>query len=98
MDTIFHCATAAPAAENLANKQIMQEVNVKGTQNILRAAVSEGVRKVVYTSSASVVFDGRDLIEVDESAPFVTRPLDYYTGTKVTTCFRAGSRCGICLS
>lgn len=89
MDTIFHCATAAPAAENLANKQMMQDVNVKGTQNILKAAVSEGVRKVVYTSSASVVFDGQDLIRVDESAPFVARPLDYYTGTKVKTSFMA---------
>jgi sterol-4alpha-carboxylate 3-dehydrogenase (decarboxylating) len=83
MDTIFHCATAAPAAENLGNQRIMQDVNVKGTENILNAAILEGVRKVVYTSTASVVFDGRDLIGVDESAPYVEKPLDYYTGTKV---------------
>jgi nucleoside-diphosphate-sugar epimerase len=83
MDTIFHCATAAPAAENLGNQRIMQDVNVKGTENILNAAIQEGVRKVVYTSTASVVFDGKDLIGVDESAPYVEKPLDYYTGTKV---------------
>jgi sterol-4alpha-carboxylate 3-dehydrogenase (decarboxylating) len=83
MQVIFHCATAAPAAENTGNRQMMHDVNVTGTQNVLAAAVRHGVPKLVYTSSASVVFEGRDLIGVDESAPYATKPLDYYTSTKV---------------
>lgn len=31
----------------------------------------------------AVVFDGNDLVGVDESAPYTTRPMDYYTQTKV---------------
>ena len=29
-----------------------------------------------------VVFDGRDLVDVDESAPYARKPIDYYTETK----------------
>lgn len=29
------------------------------------------------------MFDGRDLVGVDESAPYTARPMDYYTQTKV---------------
>jgi sterol-4alpha-carboxylate 3-dehydrogenase (decarboxylating) len=29
------------------------------------------------------VFDGSDLVGVDESAPYTTRPADYYTQTKI---------------
>ncbi len=31
----------------------------------------------------SVVFDGRDLVGVDETTPYTARPMDYYTQTKV---------------
>lgn len=80
---MFHCATAAPAAANTANKKLMHDVNVKGTQNMIDACIGAGVPKLVYTSSASVVFDGADLIDVDESAPYASKPIDYYTETKV---------------
>ena len=83
---VFHCATAAPAAANTANKKLMHDVNVKGTQNIIDACISQGVARLVYTSSASVVFDGRDLINANEDAPYAAKPIDYYTETKVTCC------------
>ena len=28
------------------------------------------------------MFDGRDLVDVDESAPYARKPIDYYTETK----------------
>ena len=62
----------------------MHDVNVKGTQNIIDACASQGVSRLVYTSSASVVFDGRDLINVNEDAPYAAKPIDYYTETKVS--------------
>lgn len=80
---VFHCATAAPAAANTANKRLMHDVNVMGTQNVLDACASQGVSSLVYTSSASVVFDGTDLINVNEDAPYAAKPIDYYTETKV---------------
>ena len=40
-EVVFHCATAAPAAANTANKKLMHDVNVKGTQNIIEACASQ---------------------------------------------------------
>lgn len=44
----------------------------------------EGVRKLVFTSSAGTVYDGRDLINVDERMPFPEKALDHYNLTKVS--------------
>lgn len=44
----------------------------------------QGVARLVYTSSASVVFDGRDLINANEDAPYAAKPIDYYTETKAS--------------
>ncbi|KAF8272236.1 C-3 sterol dehydrogenase [Lactarius quietus] len=40
------------------------------------------VSKLVYTSSAAVVFNGQDLINVDERIPFPDKPLDAYNESK----------------
>jgi len=37
------------------------KVNVLGTRNLIAACQQAGVSTLVFTSSASVVFDGRDL-------------------------------------
>jgi sterol-4alpha-carboxylate 3-dehydrogenase (decarboxylating) len=40
------------------------------------------VRKLVYTSSAGVVFNGADIIDVDERLPYPETPLDAYNDSK----------------
>ena len=80
---VFHSATAAPAAANTANRKLMHDVNVTGTEHVIAACLAARVPALVYTSSASVVFDGTDLIDTDESAPYAARPIDFYTETKV---------------
>lgn len=80
---VFHCATASPTGENATNKQLMHSVNVNGTQNIIDACIANGVEKLLFTSSASVVFEGKHLYNVDESTPYAAHPMDYYTQTKI---------------
>jgi sterol-4alpha-carboxylate 3-dehydrogenase (decarboxylating) len=82
-DVIFHCATAAPTGENALNIKLMHSVNVLGTQHIITACQKAGVKKLVYTSSSSVVFEGKHCNNVDETFPYATKPLDYYTQTKI---------------
>lgn len=41
-----------------------------------------GVRKLVYTSSAGVVFNGQDLINVDERVPYPAKAMDAYNESK----------------
>ena len=55
-------------------------VNATGTFNVLFACREAGVRRLVYTSSPSVVYNGKDLAGVDESAPLcTTAPCAYPT-------------------
>jgi len=56
--------------------------NVVGTENVLRACHAAGVGRLVFTSSPSVVFDGRDMRGVDESVPYPERYDSHYSATK----------------
>lgn len=55
-------------------------VNVEGTRQVIAACRAAGVKRLVHTSSPSVVFNGGDLAGVDESAPLCTKaPCAYPT-------------------
>jgi nucleoside-diphosphate-sugar epimerase len=55
-------------------------VNVLGTRNVLAACREARVPRLVYTSSPSVVYNGGDLRNVNESAPLCTHaPCAYPT-------------------
>ena len=58
------------------------QTNVTGTQNVIAACRLHGVTRLVYTSSPSVVFNGRDMAGVDESAPYPTNFEAHYPRTK----------------
>ena len=80
--TVFHCATAAPTASNSRNDALMRAVNIDGTRHVIDACVAGGVPRLVFTSSASVVFEGRPLLGADERTPYGAPPLDAYSTTK----------------
>lgn len=56
--------------------------NVTGTKNVIDACQKRGVHKLIYTSSPSVVFDGKDHEGIDEKYPYMTNKLAYYPWTK----------------
>jgi nucleoside-diphosphate-sugar epimerase len=56
--------------------------NVEGTRNVIAACKAQGVGRLVFTSSPSVVFDGRDMENADESAPYPARHEAPYPATK----------------
>jgi len=78
-DTVFHTAAKAglwgPEAE-------YERINVQGTRNVITACREQGARRVVYTSSPSVVFDGHAMEGADESAPYPRRFEAAYPRTK----------------
>ncbi|KAK7056739.1 erg26, C-3 sterol dehydrogenase [Paramarasmius palmivorus] len=73
--------TASPPA-GLSDPALYWKVNVDGTKAVIAAAVECGVKKLVFTSSAGVVFSGSDLIDVDERLPPPERPMDAYNESK----------------
>lgn len=78
-DVVFHVA-AKPGIWGRAADY--QEANVLGTENVVAACLREGVTRLVYTSSPSVIFGGGALEGVDESVPYPTRYLAHYPRTK----------------
>ncbi|KAI0702306.1 C-3 sterol dehydrogenase [Cytidiella melzeri] len=77
---IFH--TVSPH-HGLQDPALYWKVNVDGTIALLTVAKAHGVRKLVYTSSASVMFKGEDLINVDERTPIPSVSIDAYNESKV---------------
>lgn len=78
-DAIVHTAAKAGAWGPLVE---YYEINVRGTDNVLAACDIHRIDKLVYTSSPSVVHDGRDLDGVDESVPYAKHYLAAYPQTK----------------
>ncbi|UZJ51497.1 hypothetical protein CBS101457_000817 [Exobasidium rhododendri] len=78
-DAVHH--TASPLATSL-DKAIYEKVNVKGTANIIQACQRSDAKKLIFTSSAGVVFDGHDNINVDERMPYPEKAMDAYNETK----------------
>ena len=76
---VFHVASPHP---NGSNRRLFYDVNVTGTASVLEACLAAGVRAVVYTSSASVVWAGAPQEGVDESVPLPRTFRDYYAETK----------------
>lgn len=66
-DLLFHVAARAGIWGSFEE---FHRANVTGTENVLSACREQGITRLVYTSSPSVVFDGRDLEGGDESLPY----------------------------
>lgn len=78
-DIVFHVA-AKPGL--WGDYEDYHRTNVAGTQNVIAACRQHGVRRLVYTSSPSVVFDGRDMEGANESAPYPAHFEAHYPQTK----------------
>ncbi|XP_068596661.1 sterol-4-alpha-carboxylate 3-dehydrogenase, decarboxylating [Brachionichthys hirsutus] len=77
---VFHCASPAPACDD---RELFKRVNIDGTRTVIQACTEAGVQKLVLTSSASVVYEGRDIKNGKEDLAYAKKPLDFYTETKI---------------
>lgn len=72
-DVVFHVAAKADYWKD-DDKDLMIRINVDGTRNVLTAAKTAEVRRVVFTSSASSIGFREDGRAADETEPFNLRP------------------------
>ena len=83
IDSVFHAA-ALPGIS--MQRRAYEEVNRDGTENVLAGCRAAGVRRLVYTSSPSVVFAGQDQCGISETALYDFRWMEsnraYYSLTK----------------
>ncbi len=78
-DVVFHVAAKPGIWGAYA---VYHQTNVTGTLNVIAACRQHAVRRLVYTSSPSVVFDGHDMEGVDESVPYPSHFEAHYPHTK----------------
>jgi len=78
-DAVFHVAAKAGIWGSLKS---YYQPNIVGTRNVLFACQKQGVRRLVYTSTPSVVFNRQSFRNADESTPYGRDWLCHYAQTK----------------
>jgi len=79
IDAVFHVA-ALPGV--WGPWETYHGINTTGTLNVISGCRKCGVQRLIYTGSPSVVFDGCDHINADESLPYPTKWLCHYPHSK----------------
>jgi nucleoside-diphosphate-sugar epimerase/UDP-N-acetylglucosamine:LPS N-acetylglucosamine transferase len=80
-DAVIHLAAVADVGHVLADPVLAEEVNTRGTLNVLEAACRAKVGRVIYGSTTWVYSDCPEQ-EVDEETP-IPAPRHLYTATKL---------------
>ena len=78
-DAVFHVAAKV---DMWGKYEDFFASNVVGTRNVIEACKKGGVKRLVYTSSPSVVADGTDLCGVNEDYPYPAQHDAFYPATK----------------
>ncbi len=79
VDAVFHVA-AVPGI--WGSWEMFHSINTLGTQHVIAGCHQHRVAKLIYTSSPSVVFDGHDHLDADESLPYPNQFPCHYPHTK----------------
>ncbi|MCK4526054.1 SDR family oxidoreductase [candidate division WOR-3 bacterium] len=80
VDYVFHQAAIASVQKSIEDPKRTDEVNAKGTLNVLIAARDRGVKKVIYASSSAVYGDTIELPKREGMTPSLLSP---YAVTKL---------------
>jgi nucleoside-diphosphate-sugar epimerase len=79
VDAVVH---AAAFVEEWGTRAQFWQANVDGTTQLLEAAQQAGVRRFVHVGTEAALFDGRDLVGIDETHPYPARQRYLYSETK----------------
>ena len=80
-DALIHMAAFKAAGESMVNPNAYSENNIIGSINLISAAITYGVKKIVFSSTAAVY--GEPLYNpIDEKHP--TNPINHYGFTKLS--------------
>ena len=79
MDAVFHVAAKVDA---WGPWELFYQTNVIGTQNVIDGCRNQGVHKLIFTSTPSVIANGKSRAGVDESIPYPAHFEAHYPHTK----------------
>ena len=79
VDLITHQAALGSVPRSIADPLTSNNVNISGTLNIFKAAITQGVKRVVFAASSSTYGDSKGLPKVEHT---IGKPLSPYAITK----------------
>jgi sterol-4alpha-carboxylate 3-dehydrogenase (decarboxylating) len=80
-DVVFHNASLVHTRQS--RQEDVWAVNLGGTRHVLDGCRAHGVKRLVYVSSASAVYEGRDIENGDESMPYSSISQAPYADSKI---------------
>jgi nucleoside-diphosphate-sugar epimerase len=80
-DTVFHSASLVHTKRN--READVWAVNLGGARNVLAGCREHGVGRLIYVSSASAVYEGRDIENGDENMPYSRSSQAPYADSKI---------------
>jgi UDP-glucose 4-epimerase len=81
-DAIVHLAALVSVPESISDPAANFRLNVEMTQHVIEAARRQGVRRIVFASSAAIYGDNPELPLTERSEP---RPISPYGGAKLAS-------------
>lgn len=79
IDLIIH---SAAFVEEWGTRQQFWQANVEGTRQLLEVAKKAGVKKFIHISTEASLFNGQDMIDIDETYPYPSTTPFLYSETK----------------
>jgi nucleoside-diphosphate-sugar epimerase len=95
VDTVFHVAAVSGI---WGPWEHYHGINTVGTENVIAACKTHGIPRVIYTSSPSVIYDGRDHQNADESLRYPAEYMCHYPHSKALAeraVLAANGTCGL---
>lgn len=79
-DCVVHCAGKSA---DWGRASEFFDANVVGTRNVVRACKHHGIERLIFISTPSLYFTGRDRFDISEDEPLPERQLTHYARTKL---------------
>lgn len=79
-DCVIHCAGKSG---DWGSYREFFNTNVDGTRNVIAASRNHGIRRIIFISSPSIYYTGRDRYDISEDEPLPVKQATPYAVTKV---------------
>ena len=94
VDVIVHCAALV---DEWGAREEYVRINVDGTKQLLDAARRAGTSRFVYIGTEAALFNGADLVDIDESTPYPVQTFLYSeTKAEAERCVLAANSTSLC--
>lgn len=80
VDIVFHLAAQIDVRKSVSDPIYDMDVNIKGSLNLIKNALSMDVKKIIYSSSGGAIYGEPENLPVDEETP--AKPVSPYGASK----------------